>query len=103
MKLHTWLIKNSVKQKQLASAIKVSPAAISRMIAGGEKPGMRMAIHIELATRGDVKASELISGVALGYGDINCPEARPSGLSFVFSNENPPIEKLRRLKGLSII
>lgn len=60
MSLSEYLAKNNIRQEDFASKIGVTQATVSRLSNGGV-PSLKLAVAIERATRGRVKASSWAS------------------------------------------
>jgi len=48
MTLHQYLVENDISQSELARRLGVSSAAICRMLAGAQRPSLKLAIRLEL-------------------------------------------------------
>lgn len=60
VKLRNYLKFNKIKTTEFAKAVDVKRPYLSRLLHGHKKPSKRLARDIEIATNGEIKATELI-------------------------------------------
>lgn len=60
MKLGKYLTKNKIKPADFAKLVDCSDSMVRRIVLYGQRPGVELAVRIEIQTDGQVTADELI-------------------------------------------
>jgi len=67
MKLRDYLLKTGTSQAEFAKMVDIGRTHLSCVITGQRNCGPKLAQRIEEATKGEIRAIDLISGAATGY------------------------------------
>ena len=67
MNLRDWLVEKQIQHVEFAETLNIGRAHLSSIVSGARRAGKKLARNIEKATRGDIRAADVLSLKATGY------------------------------------